>query len=383
MDLSEIGSLIRQQGDAFQEFKTANNERFKSVESALADFAKKHARMTFATGSGSGSGSGDGFSADPEAKRAFMSYLRTGEVEAKSMFSDSDPSGGYLIPEQLDRVLTKAVRDLSPLRQLARVVKVDSGDYSMIHSTLGTGATWVGERTARTETTAPSFQKISPTIGELYSMPLITQNLLDDSAFDLAGWIVDELSENFAAAEGAAFVTGDGVVRPRGFLTYDIASTADGTRAENAVQYIASGGAGAFASSNPSDKLFTMVHALKPAYRRNAAWLMSTSTLEQIRTFKLATTGDYIWKPGLEAGQPATLLGYPVFEDENMPTIAANSLSIAFGDWQRAYTIVDRSTSLLRDPFSQKPYVGFYAAKRVGGCIRDTRALKLMKFATS
>jgi len=322
---------------------------------------------------------------DTEAEKAFFTYLRTGQASPlvqKSMSSVSDPEGGYLVPAAIDGLLTKTLRDLSPLRQLARTVQVSTSDFTMVHSVLGTGASWVGEKTARPETTAPSFMKIQPVIGELYCMPLITQNLLDDSGFDLGNWLMAELSENFAANEGAAFVNGDGIVRPRGFLTYDVASTADGTRADSAIQYVASGGAGAFAASNPSDKLISLVHSLKPAYRRNAAWVMNTSTLEQIRAFKDGQN-NYLWKPGLEAGQPSQLLGFPVFEDENMPSVSANSYSIAFADWQSAYTIVDRSTTLLRDPYSQKPFVGFYSCKRVGGCVRDARAVKLMKFSAS
>jgi len=377
MNIEELITKAASRVEALETTVKALSDGNDELRREIEEVAKTTARARFGPGTGD-----DG----AEVRKAFLDYVRTGReslLVQKSLNASADPEGGYLVPPEVDSVLTKTLRDLSPLRQLARVVNVSSGDFSMLHSTLGTGATWVGEKTSRPETTAPAFQKITPVVAEIYAMPLVTQQLLDDNAFDLENWLIAELSESFAAAEGAAFATGGGLDRPRGFLTYDIASTGDGTRADTAVQYVASGGAGAFASSNPSDKLISLVHALRPAYRRGAAWLMSTSTLEQIRTFKLASTGDYIWKPGLESGTPPTLLGFPIYEDPNMPEIAANSLSIAFGNWQRAYTIVDRSTSLLRDPYSAKPYVAIYCTKRVGGCIRDTKALKLMKFATS
>lgn len=373
----EIIELLQQQGDAFDLFKKANNDRFKNIEQALESFAKKHARAAFSVGSG--------FSAeDTEEKAAFLGYLRTGaeNLGRKAMSSSSDPDGGYLIPAEIDTVLSKALLDASPMRQIARVVPVTSADFSMLHSAGGTGYAWVGETGARPPTATPSFMKISPTIGEVYANLPVTQNLLDDNGFDLEGWLVTELADTFSAAEGDAFINGNGVVSPRGILTYDIASTADGVRATDALQYVASGGAGAFAASNPADKLVKLVHSLKPAYRKGASWLMNTNTLEAVRIIKDGQ-GNWLWRASAEMGQPDTLLGYPVFEDENMPDIAADSLSIAFGNFQRGYVIADRSTSLLRDPFTAKPYVNFYSTRRVGGTVRDFRAIKLMKFANS
>jgi HK97 family phage major capsid protein len=323
---------------------------------------------------------------DPEArehKQAFLGYLRSGRergLEAKAMATDNDPNGGYLVPKQIDGIISKALRDLSPMRQLARVVQVETGDYSMLHSVGGTAYAWVGERQERAQTDGPNLMELKPPVGEIYVSPAITQRLLDDNNFDLESWLVDELAEAFGDGEGDAFVNGNGINKPRGLLTHDIESTADGVRAEKALQYVASGAAGAFAGTDPSDKLIKLVHSLKARYRVNAHWVMNSNTLEQIRTFK-NQNGDYIWKQGLESGQPSTLLGYPVHEDENMPDIAANSLSIAFGDFQRAYTIVDRNSLMLRDPFTAKPHVLFYSTKRVGGGMRDFRAIKLMKFA--
>jgi HK97 family phage major capsid protein len=378
-DISDIKDLLEGQGKAFLEFKKAQDERIKTLESELNNFAKKAARP------GASHDDGQHSPEEREHKQAFLGYLRTGrerDLEAKAMSTDIDPNGGYLVPVQIDSTISKALRELSPMRQLANVVQITTGEYSMLHSVGGTGYSWVGEKSERPETTGPRFEKRTPPLGEIYASPAITQNLLDDNNFNLESWLMDELAEAFGEGEGIAFINGDGINKPRGILTYDIANTADGVRSESVLQYVASGGAGAFASSNPSDKLITLVHSLKPRYRINAAWTMNTNTLEQIRTFK-NTTGDYIWKAGLEAGQPDTLLGYPIFEDQSMPDISANSLSIAFGDFKRGYVIVDRNTSMLRDPFTAKPYVLFYSTKRVGGGMRDFRAIKLMKFASS
>ena len=375
-DISEIARLVKEQGAGLDEFKARYDGRLENIERALVK------------GNRPAAGSMSNLSQDEEEhKSAFLSYLRTGREdalkrEAKSMSTDSDPDGGYLVPKFIDTEISKALAEMSPMRQLCRVVKAESGDYSMLHSAGGTGYAWVGETQARTETATPSFMEIKPPIGEIYAMPGVTQRLLDDSGFDLERWLVDELTEVFGVGEGVAFTNGNGINKPRGFLTYDIENTADGVRANTALQYVASGGAGAFAASNPSDKLITLVHSLKPRYRKGASWLMNTNTLEQVRAMK-NTTGDYIWKPGLESGQPATLLGYPVYEDENMPDIAASSLSIAFGNFRLGYTIVDRNSSMLRDPFTAKPNVLFYSTRRVGGAVRDFRAIKLMKFAAS
>jgi HK97 family phage major capsid protein len=377
-DLSDLKEILVKQGEAFSEFKSAQDGRIKNLESALNEFAKKAGRPGAAFDDG-------GDPAGREHKQAFLGYLRSGrerELGVKAMATNDDPNGGYLVPVQIDSTISKALRDLSPMRQLARVVKIDTGEYSMLHSVGGTAYSWVGETQNRPETTNPNFMELKPAMGEIYASPAITQRLLDDNNFDLENWLINELTEAFGEGEGDAFINGNGVNKPRGILTYDTASTTDGARAETAIQYVATGNAGAFAASNPSDKLITLVHSLKARYRINAHWVMNTNTLEQIRTFK-NSNGDYIWKQGLESGQSSTLLGYPVHEDSSMPDISANSLSIAFGDFQRAYTIVDRNTSMLRDPFTAKPHVLFYSTKRVGGGMRDTRAIKLMKFAAS
>jgi HK97 family phage major capsid protein len=326
--------------------------------------------------------------ADHDYKNAFIGWMRSGreaDLQTKSMSAGSDPDGGYLIPRQLDSLLTKVLRETSPMRMLARVVQADSGDFSMVHSVGGTAYGWAGETESPSDTDAPQFQLIKPQIGTIYAQPALSQNLLEDNAFDLENWLLEELSESLGEGEGVAFITGNGINKPTGIISYDTTSEADGVRDNKKLQYVASGASGAFAASAPADKLVKLVHSLKPRYRAGAAWLLNTNTLEQVRVMK-DSAGDYIWKQTDQAqqiGATGTLLGYPVYEDEQMPDIAANSLSIAFGNFQRGYTIVDRSTRLIRDPFTLKPFTRFYTTRRVGGAVRDTRAIKLMKFAAS
>lgn len=377
-----VMDAIEEQTEAWVQFKTANNNRIKTLEDEVGQILKKVNRPGFGTMSG-----GYVCAEDAEYKQAFISWMRTGvdaALEAKSMSSGSDPDGGYLVPQQLDDQITKILTERSPMRQLSRVIQVDSPDFAMLHSVGGTGYTWVGETTARPETNTPQFIKIQPPMGEVYANPGLTQSIISDNKYDLEAWITEELVEVFDAAEGAAFIEGNGILKPRGILSYDIAATADGVRGNNDIQYVPSGASGAFKTNGyeAADTLVKLVHSLKPRYRKGAAWMMNTNTLEEVRKFK-DSNNAYIWRAGLEAGQPGTLLGYPVYECEDMPDVSANSLSVAFGNFMIGYTITDRSTMMLRDPYTNKPYVHFYTTRRVGGAVRDTRAIKLMKFAAS
>lgn len=381
-DLSEIKRLVVEQNDALGEYHKKTEDRFNAIERDFSNALLKLNRPDMG-------GDSKGFSgADAEYKSAFMGWMRSGreaDLQTKSMSAGSDPDGGYLVPRQLDSLLTKVLREMSPMRSLARVVQADSGDYSMIHSVGGTAYGWAGETEVPGDTDGPQFQHIRPVIGTIYAQPAITQNLLEDNAFDLENWLLEELSEALGEGEGTAFITGNGVNKPTGILTYGTTNEVDGTRADTKLQYVASGASGAFAATAPADKLLKLVHSLKPRYRAGAAWMMNTNTLEAVRGMK-TTTGDYIWKlpdQAQQIGATGTLLGYPVYECEQMPDIAADSLSIAFGNFQRGYTIVDRSTRLVRDPYTMKPYVRFYTTRRVGGAVRDTRAIKLMKFSAS
>jgi HK97 family phage major capsid protein len=326
-----------------------------------------------------------GASVTDPAKSAFVDgYLRRGsEVELKSVSGVVAADGGFAVPREIDEIIDSTLKAISPIRAIANVVRVGSSGYRKLVTQNGVTSGWASETATRPETATPTFNEIVPSFGELYANPAATQAMLDDAAFDVESWLASEIATEFAKAEGAAFVNGNGSNKPKGFLTAPTAATGDATRPFGTLQHVASGVAGAFATSNPQDKLVELVHALRAPYRQGATWVMNASTLSAIRKFK-TTDGAFIWQAGLSAGQPDTLLGYPVVEAEDMPDIAANSLSIAFGNFKAGYLIAERTeTNILRDPYSNKPYVHFYATKRLGGALTNSEAIKLMKFAIS
>lgn len=329
----------------------------------------------------------DGAKAANPAKDHFVEkYLRRGletGVEMKALEAGVATEGGYAVPREIDGQVAATLTSLSPIRAIATVVQTGSSGYRKLITHGATGANWVGEAGSRDATTNRQFAEIAPSFGELYANPAATQMMLDDAMFDIETWLADEIAREFSVAEGAAFVSGDGLSKPKGFLTYPTASDGDDVREFGKLQIVPSGGAGGFATSHPQDQLIELVHALRAPYRQGATWVMNSDTLAHIRKFK-TTDGVFLWQPGLVEGQAATLLGYPVVEAEDMPAIAANSLSIAFGNFRAGYLVADRGeTRILRDPFSNKPYVHFYATKRVGGAVVDSNAIKLMKFAAS
>ncbi len=327
-----------------------------------------------------------GADADP-ARVAFVDrYLRKGQeagVELKSFSGATGAAGGYAVPREIDAQIETLLKATSPIRSVANVVRTGSAGYRKLVTSGGTPSGWASETGARAETATPTFNEIVPPSGELYANPAASQAMLDDAQFDVESWLAGEIAMEFARAEGAAFVSGTGTNQPKGFLTYTTTNETDSVRAFGTLQYVASGAAGAFPASNPQDRLIDLVQALKSPYRQGAAWVMNSATLSVIRKFK-TTDGAFLWQPSLSVDQPATLLGYPVIEAADMPDIAANSLSIAFGNFAHGYVIAERAeTSILRDPYSNKPFVHFYAVKRIGGAVANSEAIKLMKFAAS
>ncbi|MEA3065800.1 MAG: hypothetical protein QOJ27_2252 [Sphingomonadales bacterium] len=311
------------------------------------------------------------------------SYLRKGleaGVELKALAGTTDSAGGYAVPEEIDAEIGRLLTSISPIRAIANVVRVGSAGYRKLVTTGGTPSGWVSETAARPETATPTFIEVAPPSGELYANPAASQAMLDDSAFDVEAWLAQEIATEFARAEGTAFVGGNGVNRPKGFLAGPTSAQGDSVRAFGTLQFLATGAAGAF-GANPGDKLIDLVQALRPPYRQGAAFVMNSATASSIRKFKTAD-GAFLWQPGLVAGQPDTLLGYPVVEAEDMPDVAADSLSIAFGNFRIGYLIAERTeTQILRDPFTNKPFVHFYATKRVGGQVANSESIKLLKFA--
>lgn len=321
--------------------------------------------------------------ASPELKGFVDGYLRQGrETELKSMTQAVLADGGYAVPREIDALIAAQLKKRSPIRQIAQVVQVGTSGYRKLISTGGTASGWVSETAARPETASPKFAEIVPPTGELYANPSASQAMLDDAVFNLEEWLANEIGAEFARAEGAAFISGTGTNQPRGFLGAPNTNQNDNVRPFGTLQYVASANASAF-DATPELKLIDLVHSLKAGHRQGAVFVMNSVTLGQVRKFK-AADGSFIWQPGIMDGQPARLLGYPVIEAEDMPDVAANAFPIAFGNFEAGYLIAERSaTRILRDPYTNKPYVNFYATKRIGGQVLDSDAIKLLKIAVS
>lgn len=313
-------------------------------------------------------------------------FARTGDdsklknIQA-AMSVGSDPDGGYLVLPAISTGMTKKLFDQTPMRRLARVETITAGSEWVEPIDNGeSGATWVGEQSARPATATPQLGELKIPLEEIYALQPVTQRLVDDSGFDLGGWIDGKVTDKFARTEGTAFVTGDGIAKPRGFLSYTTSTVTDATRPWGTLQYIPSGGA----TTITADGLKDAVWGLRAPYRAGSSWLMNSNTANAVDKLKTSGSGEYIWRDGMQAGSPPSLLGYPVEFDETMPDVAASSLSIAFGNFKLAYVVVDRAgIRFLRDPFTDKPRLLFYAYKRVGGGIANSEALKLVKTGTS
>jgi HK97 family phage major capsid protein len=322
-----------------------------------------------------------------EHKAAFEAYVREGEagglraLEAKAMSIGSNADGGYLVPPEIETTIGQRLAVISPIRSIASVRTISSNVYKKPFMTAGPAVGWVGETDARTQTTSPTLDELSFPAMELYAMPAATATLLEDSAVNIDQWLAQEVEQVFAAQEGTAFVSGDGSNKPTGFLSY---TTVDNDSwSWGNIGTIATGVSADFPSSDPSDVLVDLIYAVNAGYRQNGMFVMNRKTQSAIRKFKDAG-GDYLWQPPTSVGSKASLMTFPVIEAEDMPDIAANSLSIAFGDFNRGYLVVDRAgVTVLRDPYTAKPYVLFYTTKRVGGGVQDFDAIKLLKFAAS
>lgn len=317
-------------------------------------------------------------------QKAFDAYIRHGDdgalrglpLEGKAMTTASD--GGFLAAPTVAMQVQEALNLTASLRRVANVVTVESASYEVLVDMGDIAHGWASEAGLQEETGTPSLQRVVIPVHELSAMPKASQRLLDDAAFDVETWLAGRIAEKFSRAEATAFISGDGVNKPRGLLAHDRAP--DELAGPGQIGTIPSGGSGDFAATGPADALIDMVYALAAEYRANASFVMNSKTAAAVRKMRDAD-GRFLWADSLAMGQPAQLLGYPVLVCEDMPDIGPGAHAIAFGDFRAAYTIVERpDLRVLRDPFSAKPHVLFYATKRVGGGVTDARAVKLMDF---
>ena len=326
---------------------------------------------------------------DVPHKKAFGAYLRSGDddglrglvLDGKAMSTAVAADGGYLVDPQTADTIRSMLVSTSSLRAISNVVQVEATSFDVLIDRSEVGSGWATEVAATTETATPAIERISIKLHELAAMPKASQRLLDDSAFDVEGWLAGKIATRFIRAEAAAFINGDGVDKPKGILLPGKVANASWTWGN--LGYIATGAAADFAAANAVDCIISLVYALGAEYRANATFIMNSKTAGAVRKMKDAD-GRFMWSDGLAASEPARLMGYAVQICEEMPDIAANAFAMAFGDFTAGYTIAERpDLRILRDPFSAKPNVLFYASKRVGGDVTDFAAIKLLKIAVS
>ncbi len=377
--LAQIQSEVRAMNER-------HGARISEIEASLIEHAS--ARSALMLNGADGGGPVNAAAARRE-REALGSFVKSGDMSALSglspkaaMSTDSNPDGGYTVLPNMANEIRQRVFDISPVGRLARYYPLATGNsFEEPFDMDEVGAEWVGETQSRPALDTAQLAMFEVVLHEIYTSQHVTQRLLDDSNYNIGAWLEGKIATKFAIKEGAAFVSGDGVLKPRGLLTYPTDLASDKTRARDKIQHIVTGASGAFASSNPADALLNVVYSLRAPYRPNARWLMNLATAGVVRKFKDGQ-GNYLWTDSVVTGQPATFAGFPVELDEEMPDIAANAFPVAFGDFRQAYTVVDRpGMKLLRDPFTAKPHVVFYAYRRVGGGVHNKEAIKLLKVA--
>lgn len=392
-DASDPVKIVSDLNSAFTAFKAANDQRLSQLEkgredvvtrdkveridASISDLQKAldESNQRFASLQLSGNTAKP---ADPEYVQAFSAHVRRGDVQA-SLNKGAASEGGYLAPVEWDRTIMDRMVEVSPMRQIATVIQVTGTGFKKLVPTQGFASGWVGETAARPETTGPAFAEAQFGWGEIYANPAATQQLLDDSAIDLEAWMANEVETEFAYQEGVAFVSGDGSNKPRGVLSYRAGGASASAHPLGAVAEVISGAA----ADITADGLISLVYALPERYRAGARFAMNNGTMAAVRKLKDGQ-GNYLWQPSAIAGQPSTLLGYGLTEMPAMPDVAAGAYPVAFGDFRRGYTIFDRvGIRILRDPYSNKPYVMFYTTKRVGGGVTDPRALRFQKISAT
>jgi HK97 family phage major capsid protein len=315
---------------------------------------------------------------DKEYSAAFKAHMQRGDIQA-SMNKNTAAEGGYLAPVEWDRTITDRLLRMSPMRGIASVQTISGAGFSKLFSNRGTTSGWVGETAARPQTNTSTFSQLTYTTGEIYANPAATQGMLDDAEINLEAWLAGEVETEFAYQEGLAFLSGDGVNKPRGILTYVAGGTGAAIHPWGAIATVNSGAAGAVTAAG----LIDLVYELPNEYTGDAKFMMNRNTQKAFRKL-VDGQGNFLWQPSAQAGQPATLSGYNIIDMPGMPDVAANSTPVLFGDFKRGYLIIDRTgVRVLRDPFTNKPFVQFYTTKRVGGGLQNPDVLKALKIAAA
>ncbi|VVD74547.1 phage major capsid protein [Pandoraea commovens] len=392
---TEVKALIEGVNRAFEAFKAEHTKQLDTIKLGLptADITAKvekigsdldsfqkaldeHSVKMAALEMG-GAGGGAKLR-DAEYTDAFKAHVKKGDVNA-ALNKGADDQGGYLTPIEWDRTITNKLVLVSPMRDLCQVQSVSKAGFSKLFNLGGTGSGWVGETDPRPQTNTGTFAPLTFGSGEIYANPAATQGILDDSEIDLETWLAGEVQTQFAKQEGLAFVSGDGTKKPTGILTYVTGGANAAAHPFGAIEVVNSGSAAAITS----DGIIDLVYDLPSAFTGNARFTMNRNTQRLVRKLKDGQ-GNYLWQPTYVAGQPSTLAGYPLTEVPDMPDVAANATPVLFGDFKQTYLIIDRiGVRVLRDQYTNKPYVLFYTTKRVGGGLLNPEPMRAMKIAAS
>lgn len=379
---------------AFGEFKATNDERLKAkvddvvltekltrLDAAIGDMQSTvdaHAKEVAALKlNGAGDTVIGDIKSDPAYVGSFKAHMRKGEIQA-ALNKGVAEEGGYLAPIEWDRTITGKLKESSPIRDNATVITIGTAGFRKVFTDRAIGSGWVGEAAGRPTTGTPGFNALDFVPGELYANPQATQQMLDDAAIDLEAWLASEVQGEFSRQENIAFLSGDGVNKPHGLLTY-VSGAANAAR--HPFGAIKVKNTGAAAALTDTDKLLDLVYDLPAEHRANAKFFMNRLTQGAMRKLKDGD-GNYIWQPSFQLGQAATLAGHEVVELADLGDIAANALPVLFGDMAATYLVVDRvGIRVIRDNLTNKPYVGFYTVKRVGGGVQNPEAMRALKVA--
>jgi HK97 family phage major capsid protein len=389
--MTDVTKTIEELGKAFEAFKATHNQELQALKQGqgTAEFQAKldkinsdldqhskeiedaHTKLAAAQHGLPGAGV-----KDAEYTGAFNAHMRKGDLQA-ALSKGTAEEGGYLTPVEWDRTITDKLREESPMRQLAQVQPTSKAGWKKLFNMGGTGSGWVGETDPRPETATPTLAELGFGHGEIYANPAATQQILDDAEINIESWLATEASSEFTEQEGIAFISGNGTNKPAGILTYVEGGANAAKHPFGAIKVVNSGAA----ADISSDAVLDLIYRLPKKFRQNARFLTNNLTIAKVRKLKDGQ-GNYLWQPSAQAGQPATLHGYGIAEDENMPDVAANSIPMLFGDYKRGYLIIDRmGVRVLRDPYTKKPYVLFYTTKRVGGGVQNPECLRALKVA--
>ncbi|MFC2248534.1 phage major capsid protein [Labrys portucalensis] len=390
-DMGDPAKILADLAKTFEDYKAANDERLKGKADALVD--EKVTRIDASVSelqkaiddmnlklaaAQMGAGGKAKSPEEVEYGKSFNAHIRKGDINA-TLSKGSDPDGGYTAPVEWDRTITDKLKLISPIRQYATVQPISTAGFKKLFNDRAVGSGWVGETAARPETTTPKLGILDFLPGEIYANAAATQQLLDDSQIDIEAWLQTEIETEFNRQEAIAFVAGDGVNKPFGVLTYAEGAANAAKHPFGAIPVIASGDA----AKLTSDGLIDLIYDLPQAYAANAKFFMNRKTAASVRKLKDGQ-GNYLWQPSYQQGQPATLGGEPVVDVPDMPAVGANAIPLLYGDMGETYLIVDRiGIRVLRDPYTNKPFVMFYVTKRVGGGVKNPLAMRAQKISAA